>query len=562
MTVRPFASMIIDKGKEMPQVIIEQPGVPPMTVPLSAAETTFGRAEDSDVVLVADEVSRHHAKICIRGDKTLLVDMKSLNGTYVNRQRVVERVLSHMDEVWFGSKCRLMYRDDTDFGKRKEPKPPEDSELVRNLDRIRAEMDRVGNSMTMIGTRTAVSPKERTVAEPGVTQDEIVKMARAYRRLSALHKASQLMASNFDLNKRLAQVLDLGLEVMEAERGFVMLREAGSSNLIVKVARGMSRDLEAGSPSMGIAGRAAIDGEPVLMADRATDREFGMRESIIRNQIRSAMCVPLRVNDRTIGSVYLDTTKPTTTFGEEELELFISLASQFALAIDHVRLHDELVTEARKRDNLGRFLSPAIVEKIINEESNLELGGRKQKVTTMFCDIRGSSKIAESSTPQALVGLLNEHFTAMTEIIFAHQGTLDKYIGDELMAVFGAPIGAPDDSLRAVRAALAIQQRNTELNAYRAGEGRVAFDVGIGIETGDVIAGYVGSPQRMEFTVVGDRVNIAKRFCDMAGAGKVVVGQETWTEIKDYVVSNPIGSVMLKGKAQPVEAYEIVALKT
>lgn len=553
--------MIIGKGKDMPQVIIEQPGVPPMTAPLSAAETTFGRAEDNDVVLVADEVSRHHAKICVRGDKTLLVDMKSLNGTYVNRQRVVERVLSHMDEVWFGSKCRLMFRDDTDFGKRKEPKSPEESQLVRNVDRIRAEMDRVGNSMTMIGTRTAVSPKEQTVAEPSATSDEIVKMARAYRRLSALHKASQLMASNFDLNKRLAQVLDLGLEVMEAERGFVMLREAGSSNLIVKVARGMGRDLEADSPSMGIAGRAAIDGEPVLMADRATDREFGMRESIIRNQIRSAMCVPLRVNDRTIGSVYLDTTKATTTFGEEELELFISLASQFALAIDHVRLHDELVTEARKRDNLGRFLSPAIVEKIINEESNLELGGRKQRVTTMFCDIRGSSKIAESSTPQELVGLLNEHFTAMTEIIFAHQGTLDKYIGDELMAVFGAPIGAPDDSLRAVRAALAIQQKNAELNTYRSGEGRVPFDVGIGIETGDVIAGYVGSPQRMEFTVVGDRVNIAKRFCDMAGAGKVVVGQETWSEIKDHVVTIPIGSVMLKGKAQPVEAHEVVALK-
>lgn len=546
----------------MPQVIIEQPGVPPMTVPLSAAETTFGRAEDSDVVLVADEVSRHHAKICMRGDKTLLVDMKSLNGTYVNRQRVVERVLSHMDEVWFGSKCRLMFRDDTDLERRKESKPTEDSQLVRNVDRIRAEMDRVGNSMTMIGTRTAVAAKERAVAEPSATSDEIIKMARAYRRLSALHKASQLMASNFDINKRLGQVLDLGLEVMDAERGFVMLREAGGNNLIVKVARGMGRELEAGSPSMGIAGRAAIDGEPVLMADRATDQEFGMRESIIRNQIRSAMCVPLRVNDRTIGSVYLDTTKSGITFGEEELELFISLASQFALAIDHVRLHNELVTEARKRDNLGRFLSPAIVEKIINEESNLELGGRKQKVTTMFCDIRGSSKIAESSTPQALVGLLNEHFTAMTEIVFVHQGTLDKYIGDELMAVFGAPIGAPDDSLRAVRAALAIHRKNAELNAERVADGRVPFDVGIGIETGDVIAGYVGSPQRMEFTVVGDRVNIAKRFCDMATGGKVVVGQETWNEIKDYVVSNPIGSVMLKGKAQPVEAHEIIAMKT
>ncbi|MBP8129933.1 MAG: FHA domain-containing protein [Candidatus Hydrogenedentes bacterium] len=545
----------------MPQVIIEQPGVPPMTVPLCKEETRFGRSEDSDVVLVADEVSRHHAKICLKNDKPILVDLKSLNGTYVNRQRIVERVLAHMDEIWFGSKCRLVFRDDTQLGRKTSLTPPEESQLLRNMDKIRAEMDRVGSSMTMIGTRTPVHIQEKTAAVPPLNSEEVVKMGRAYRRLAALHRAGQVMASNFELNARLSSLLDIALEVMEAERGFVMLREEGTTNLTVKVARGMGRDLEASSPSMGIAGRAAIDGEPVLMADRSTDREFGMRESIIRNQIRSAMCVPLRIHDRVLGSIYVDTTQTAGSFGEEDLELFQSLANQSALAIDNVRLHQQVVAAEKKRENLGRFLSPAIVDKIINEESRLELGGRKQRVTTMFCDIRGSSKIAEQLQPHELVQLLNEHFTAMTEIVFAHHGTLDKYIGDELMAVFGSPICASDDCLRAIRAALAIQRRNAELNAQRAQDGRVPLDLGIGIDTGEVIAGYVGSPQRMEFTVVGDRVNTAKRFCDMAGAGKVVVGQELWDEIKGLVVSYPIGSVMLKGKAQPVNAYEIAGLK-
>jgi len=220
-----------------------------------------------------------------------------------------------------------------------------------------------------------------------------------------------------------------------------------------------------------------------------------------------------------------------------------------------------MVEAEKKRQNLGRFLSPAIVEKVMNEDTNIVLGGQKASVTTMFCDIRKSSKLAERLMPQELVSLLNEHFTAMTELVFKYQGTLDKYIGDEIMAVFGAPLATGQEPLHAVQAALAIMQRNTELNALRRQEGRPELELGIGIDSGDVIAGYLGSPMRMEFTVVGDRVNTAKRFCDMATAGKIVAGYETWNQIKDLVKARPTGTIMLKGKDQPVHAYEIAGLK-
>ena len=114
----------------MPQVIIEQPGAPTKTVPLSGREVVFGRSEDSDVVLIADEVSRHHAKIVLEGERVILRDLNSLNGTYVNRQRIVERVLSHTDEIWFGSKCRMVYRDDTHFGRPGTEKKATDSKLI------------------------------------------------------------------------------------------------------------------------------------------------------------------------------------------------------------------------------------------------------------------------------------------------------------------------------------------------------------------------------------------------------------------------------------------------
>jgi adenylate cyclase len=202
-----------------------------------------------------------------------------------------------------------------------------------------------------------------------------------------------------------------------------------------------------------------------------------------------------------------------------------------------------------------------VIEMIAKEDTSIELGGRKQTVTTMFCDIRGFTLMAERLSPAALVDMLNEHFTAMTGIVFHFQGTLDKYIGDEVMAVFGSPLSAPDDAERAVRAGLAMQAKNAELNGIRLREGREVFDFGVGIDTGEVIAAYMGSPERMEFTVIGDRVNTARRLCSLAAGGQVVVGESTYELVKELVYAKPIGTVVLRGKEAPVHAYEITALK-
>lgn len=544
----------------MPQLVIEQPGIPPMTVPLAGDKIHFGRAEDNDVVLVADEVSRHHAMIYRHGGKMILVDKKSMNGTYVNRQRIVERVLTHLDEVWFGSKCRIVYRDDTMFGQ-EAPKDEHDSKLLQDVDKIRAEMDRVGASLTMIAKRSRTPiPGGPPTLPSQAAPDELLTMSRAYRRLAALYRASKLIASEFDLSRRLSDVLDTAVEVMEADRGFVLLREEGTQKLRVSVAREMGQDLAASSPSMGVAGKAAIDGEPVLMTDRGTDNEFAGRESIILQRITSAMAVPLRIEDRVLGSIYVDTRKQGVTFNEEDLELFASLAAQSAMAIDNVRLYDRMVESEKKRASFSRFLSPTIVDQIMREKSGLELGGQKRTVTAVFCDIRGFTQIAETLPPHQMVDELNEHFTAMTDIIFKHNGTLDKYIGDEIMAVFGAPLSEPDDAYRAVSAALAIQARNTELNEQRAASGRPIFHLGIGINTGEAIAGYVGSPMRMEFTVVGDTVNTARRLCDLALRGQVIVGGSTYELVRDKVQARSIGNVKLEGKAITVDAYEITAI--
>lgn len=542
----------------MQQLIVEQQGLAPITVPLLDSVLTIGRAEDNNVTLVVDEVSRHHAKFQRRGETMVLVDLNSTNGSYVNRQRIVERVLAHEDEIWLGSKCRIIYRTDAP-----DPHPHEasrESAVVQDLQRIRQEMESVERSMTLIGKKGATPAPRAGVKPAGDSEQDVLRMTKAFRRLSALYQASKLIASDFDLNKRMAAVLDTAIEVLGAQRGFIMLRDEATSGLRVSVARQMGQDLQASSPSMGIAGRAAIDGEPVLMADRDSDAQLGARESIIRQQIRSAMCVPLQVEDRILGAIYVDTRSHEVAFTQEDLELFLSLAAQSAMAIDNVRLYERMLESEKKRASLGRFLSPSIVEQIMKDDTTLELGGNKRTVTTMFCDVRGFTPIAERIAPHDLVDMLNEHFTAMTAIIFGLEGTLDKYIGDEIMAVFGSPVTKGEDALRCVKAALMMQAKNDELNALRTQAGKPLFELGIGIATGEAVAGYIGSPDRMEFTVIGDRVNTARRLCSIAEPGQVIVSQATYEEVQGHVKVRPIGTVVLKGKEEPVHAYEVEAM--
>lgn len=542
----------------MSYLSIEQPDVPALEVKLVNEKTSLGRADDNDVVLVADEVSRHHAVITRRGDGYLLRDLESLNGTYVNRQQVIERILSDKDEVWLGSKCRMVFRYEYDAAAQ------EASSVEQDLERIREDMDRVGNSMTLIGKQSE-EDLENTKTMIGASGHDVHAMGRAFRRLSALYKASnetsRLIASNADLPTRLAKTLDLAIEVTEAGRGFLMLRDEATGGLQVHVAREMGQDLRESSPSMGIAGRAANYGEPVLMRERGSNKEYGGRDSVIAQRIQSAMSVPLKIEGRVLGAIYVDTRNEQDSFDEEDLELFASMASQMALAIENVRLYERMVAAEKKRADLGRFLSPAIVEAIMQADQDLELGGRKQMVTTMFCDIRGFTPIAERLAPGELVDMLNTHFTAMVDILFAYQGTLDKYIGDEIMAVFGAPIEQEDDAERAIQAALAMQQKNRELNEMRAREGMPVFEMGIGICSGEVIAGHVGSPERMEFTVVGDRVNVARRLCSLAEAGQLVVSEASFERAKELIEARPIGTVNLKGKANPEKAFEVLRLR-
>ena len=215
----------------------------------------------------------------------------------------------------------------------------------------------------------------------------------------------------------------------------------------------------------------------------------------------------------------------------------------------------------RNFSGLYRTLGPVSSKATDERRPDAPEGGAKCKITIMFCDIRGFSRIAEDFPADALILLLNEHFTAMTESLAEHQGALDKCFGDEFVGVFASSESLQEAALRCIRAALAMQARNYFLNHSRRRKKLPVFSLGIGINSGTAIAGYVGSPWLKELTVVGDAVNTAQRLCSIAKPGQILAGDTTYKLVESAVNAEAIGPVMLRGKAKVSRPYEIRSIQ-
>jgi adenylate cyclase len=205
-----------------------------------------------------------------------------------------------------------------------------------------------------------------------------------------------------------------------------------------------------------------------------------------------------------------------------------------------------------------RYVAREVVEEILKDPEHLVLTGERREATVLFCDIRGFTPLSERMSPEDVVLLLNEFYTLMIETVFKHDGTLDKFLGDAVMAVFGAPIAHPDHAVRAVRTAIAMQEGISVLNAARAKQGKERIQVGIGVSVGEVVAGTVGSGERMEYTVIGDSVNLASRLESNAKPGRILISGRTYDKVRNLVEVVPLGPIKVKGKEEQVDVFELV----
>ncbi|GAB4502219.1 MAG: hypothetical protein Fur0035_17670 [Anaerolineales bacterium] len=514
---------------------------------------------------------------------------------------------------------------------------------------------------------------------------EVAAFAEERGNLLALTEISQAVNSSLELDEVLRIVMDNIIKLTEAERGFLMLRDS-SGQMATRVARNWEQESLNESEhavSRTVIQRVIDSGEPVLTTNAQEDPRFGGQESIIAFNLRSILCVPLKVKNELIGVLYADNRIRSGIFTEAERTLLATFANQAAIAIDNARLFASLrrtlaeVTELKNMmDNIfasiasgvitadvndqvtlcnraaeailgqsipqiigrkvydilpsisgdmeakiadvrrldtaitglemnhslpgrglvdwrvslsplkdadestqgiaivlddlterkrleaqrklfERMVSPAVIDQL--DPNSLALGGKKVDITILFADIRGFTSYSETQSPEQLVSVLNRYLAAGAECVLEESGTVDKFLGDAVMAWFNAPIPQSDHTLRAVRAALKLRERIAQLHAVLPPEAHLAF--GVGIHYGDAVLGLIGTEKRLEYTAIGDSVNTTKRLQENAGKNQIVLSAEAYERVKEQVNAVQMEPMTLKGKRAAVPVYEVLGLK-
>lgn len=285
-------------------------------------------------------------------------------------------------------------------------------------------------------------------------------------------------------------------------------------------------------------------------------REEGMARF---SALGTSIAIPLLYKDSVTGILALGNKKSGQFYTREDIHLLETLANQGAIAIENAKMAEQMMKDQTVKTNLARYLSPQIVDQIVSRDVQVNLGGDRKVVTVLFSDIRNFTTISETMPADRLVAILNEYFTEMAAIIFEHQGSLDKYIGDAIVAVFGSLIPLENPSVNAVKASVAMMKKLPELNRKWAEQYNFEMSIGIGVNTGEVFLGNIGSPERMEFTVIGDTVNVASRFSGLAKPGQVLVTRTTIDKLDNEMVQyNELPQTPVKGKAGTMEVFEIL----
>jgi adenylate cyclase len=532
----------------MARFVITDPSARTQIFEITTPTISVGRADSNDLVLRHPSVSRHHVRITVLpGDTTLLNDLGSMNGTFVNNTQIQEHRLKDQDRVAVGM-YELRYETSRDDALHVQA----GSGTVNDLDGL------VGGA-DQIGTALRLSPPTAPVAAVPI-QERVKVLEKENSLLKLLLSVGKTLSSVLLPEEIMHRVMELVFQMDNVERGFVMLRDEKEG---FKPAVLLYKDEARKANARGVALSRTVteklmkDRVPLLIYDVGTDERFSTSQSLRMSGIRSAMSAPLIYKDHVFGIFYVDCLSKPYAFSQEELGIFSVIAAEAAMSFDNARSHEELARGVVERQALGRFLSANIVEKILANPGEIHLGGENQTVTILFSDIRGFTRMSEKMEPHAVVELLNEYFSEMTDLIFESGGTLDKYLGDGIMAVYGAPFPKPDDALRAAKTAMEMQRALAGLNRDWESRGQQPLRMGVGVNTGPVTAGNIGSAKRMDYTVIGDAVNLASRLCSNAAGGQILVSESTYALLNGKIPGQRLEPIRVKGKETPVELHEI-----
>jgi adenylate cyclase len=540
-------------------------------LPLSPQDVyTIGRAPDNRVVLNDPRASRYHAHVKFQDGAYVLFDgsldgKRSANHVFVNGEQRLEHPLSDGDSVQIGaSRLRLDLSDE----RRKSPETRFEDKRLGHTQLLVSANDIIRAALGTSGARRGAIPAtaERNFAE--ALNAELEELRGKARILALLYDMSNTLGSVFDLDSIFDKACEVILSATPADRVVALLCDESKQDaegdedldVVAMRVRDETRADRARKQPIGrtITRKVMRERQALLSQDAAADMEFAGVHSIVSQGVHSTICAPLITETRVHGALYADRLDPFTSFTRDDLELVSAVAAQTAVAVENARAHERLAREEVARANYGRFLPEYVVQQILENPDSFKLGGVNQTLTVLFADIRGFTRLSEHAAPERVVQLLNNYFTAMSDVIFAHGGTLDKYLGDGLMALFGAPTASPQDACNAVAAAVRMQQRMEEINAQLRAEGLSEIAIGIGLHTGVATVGYIGSERRSEYTAIGDTVNLAARLEQNAQPGQIILSDATARAAEGADCGfHPRPPITVKNRVQPVPIFEV-----
>ena len=507
-----------------------------------AAFNTIGRHPDNSIQVLDRIISKEHAQIQRAADgRFLLRDLRSLNGTFIRGERVGEYYLQDGDEVTMGS-TRLLFQD----------KPHADDALHRVT---------IAPGLTESHIRQRIQAATGDfIPEKQITDGALLR--RDYERLRIGHELARAVGSELDLDKLLAKILDKAFELVGADRGAILLKDDKSGELVARQVKTRSGRGDTNIVlSRTVLAEVTNNKAAVLSSDATMDSRFSGAHSIIMQGIRSTMTVPLLHSGEILGIMHLDSLFTSNAFTEKDLQICTGMAAQAAVSIQNARLADKIEDEARTRAQISRLIPPSVVEQVVKGQLTIEKGGRLNEITMLFSDIRGFTTMSDGRPPEEVVNTLNEYFEVMVDILFQYSGTLDKFVGDEIIGLFGAPIPIEDGPYKAVACSLAMMHGLAEFNRTRASENLPEIRIGIGINTGKVITGAIGSTRALQYTAIGDAMNIASRLVNVAGSGEVIISETTHRYVADRIDATALPPVKVKGKAEELKVYRVTGIR-
>jgi adenylate cyclase len=626
---------------------------------------SLGRHPNNSIQLLDKIVSKEHCIVEQRDGMFILRDLGSLNGTYINGERVRgEQLLRHGDEITLGS-TRARYDDGTQPLPPAAPLPvavaaglpppaivqgaPQPQNLPSNMGNMPAwpqqgaPASMMQPQMGQMGGMQQQPPPRYPAAQPGMgapqpqyappinnapmqargpmpgpvmsgpapvtpqmggpqqpitanyarpprppsfsgTRVDMLDSARAigtqiaaqtkgflafdqiaadpqqlrldYERLRITWELTRDIGLERDFDKLLEKILQALFRFVKADRGVILLKDA-EGQLQPRAARRRDGTDAPIQVSSTILNHIIKEKAAVLTHDASMDFAASKGKSMILNRISSAIVVPLLHEGDVLGALWLDS-ESLAQFQQKDLEMIAAVGNQAAMFIENNLLQRKVEQEIVTRERFSRLLSPNVAEQVISGKLEVKLGGALVAECTVFnSDIRGFTRMSEGAAPEVMIDMLNEYFEMMVETIFKYEGTLDKFMGDGIMALWGAPAHNPDDAIRTVQSSLEQMERLGQFNRQRIERNQMPLAIGIGIHTGPLVAGYVGSSKALSYTVIGDTANTSARLCGIALAGQIIVSETTLNKLGNRFEVDELPPANLKGKEKPLRIYNV-----